>query len=333
MTYLRFGDPWLLALILFLVPLVILSGTRPRLARIRFSSLERIRPLRRRWLEWRAYLPLALRCLAVILLVIALARPQEGRRSTEILSAGVDIILAIDTSGSMQAMDFERNGEPINRLQAVKEVVAQFIDNRQFDRMGMVVFGEEAFTQCPLTLDHDILHGFLDKLSIGVAGDATAIGSAIGIAVKRLKDLKSKSKVIVLLTDGRNNAGNITPAQAAQVAATYGIKIYTVGMGTEGEAGFLINTPFGGQTILRRADLDERTLREIARITGGKYFRATDANSLKKIYETIDSLEKSEVRWIDHSEYNELYPYFLIPAMLILLTELLLSHWLLVRIP
>jgi Ca-activated chloride channel family protein len=233
----------------------------------------------------------------------------------------------------MQAMDFEENNQPVDRLTVVKDVVSEFIDSREFDRMGMVVFGNEAFTQCPLTLDHDILHSFLKKLQIGVAGDSTAIGSAIGISVKRLKDLESKSKVIILLTDGRNNAGNITPLQAAEIAKTYDIKIYTVGVGTQGEAPFPINTPFGQKMMMQRVEMDEDSLKKISEQTGGQYFRATDSDSLKQIYAQIDSLEKSEVKWIDHSEYRELFPFFLIPALLLVLFETVLTQTRLRRVP
>jgi Ca-activated chloride channel family protein len=221
----------------------------------------------------------------------------------------------------------------VDRLSVVKDVVSEFIDSREFDRMGMVVFGNEAFTQCPLTLDHDILHSFLTKLQIGVAGDSTAIGSAIGISVKRLKDLKSKSKVIILLTDGRNNAGNITPFQAAEIAKTYGIKIYTVGVGTTGQAPFPMSTPFGQKMLMQRVAIDEDSLQKIAGQTGGRYFRATDSDSLKQIYAQIDSLEKSEVKWIDHSEYRELFPLFLIPALLLVLAETVLTQTRLRRVP
>ncbi len=218
-------------------------------------------------------------------------------------------------------------------MTVVKDVVSKFINSREFDRMGMVVFGNEAFTQCPLTLDHDILHAFLKKLQIGVAGDSTAIGSAIGISVKRLKDLESKSKVIILLTDGRNNAGNITPFQAADIAKTYGIKIYTVGVGTQGQAPFPMSTPFGQRMLMQRVAIDEDSLQKIAEQTGGRYFRATDSDSLKQIYAQIDSLEKSEVKWIDHSEYRELFPLFLIPALLLVLTETVLTQTRLRRVP
>ena len=332
MTYFQFQDPWLF-LLLALIPLLIYRTLKNRPATLHFSSLDSLKALHRKGVDLLAATPLILRCLAIALLVTALARPQEGRKSTEILSAGVDILLAIDTSGSMRAMDFEKNNQPVDRLTVVKDVVSEFIDSREFDRMGMVVFGNEAFTQCPLTLDHDIIHSFLNKLQIGVAGDSTAIGSAIGISVKRLKDLESKSKVIILLTDGRNNAGNITPFQAAEIAETYDIKIYTVGVGTQGEAPFPINTPFGQKMLMQRVEMDEDSLKKIAKQTGGRYFRATDSDSLKQIYEQIDSLEKSEVKWIDHSEYRELFPLFLIPALLLVLLETVLTQTRLRRVP
>jgi Ca-activated chloride channel homolog len=332
MRYFQFQDPWLF-LLLAIIPLLIYRTLKNRPATFHFSSLDSLKILRHRGVEVLAAIPLILRCLAIALLVTALARPQEGRKSTEILSAGVDILLAIDTSGSMRAMDFEKNNRPVDRLTVVKNVVSEFIDSREFDRMGMVVFGNEAFTQCPLTLDHDILHSFLDKLQIGVAGDSTAIGSAIGISVKRLKDLKSKSKVIILLTDGRNNVQNITPFQAAEIAKTYGIKIYTVGVGTKGQAPFPMNTPFGQKMLMQSVAIDEDSLKKIAEQTGGRYFRATDSDSLKQIYAQIDSLEKSEVKWIDHSEYRELFPLFLIPALLLILTEIVLTQTRLRRVP
>ena len=332
MSYFQFQDPWLF-LLLAIIPLLIYRALKTRPATLHFSSLDSLKTLHRKGVDFLAATPLILRCLAIALLVTALARPQEGRKSTEILSAGVDILLAIDTSGSMRAMDFEKNNQPVDRLTVVKDVVSEFIDSREFDRMGMVVFGNEAFTQCPLTLDHDILHSFLDKLQIGVAGDSTAIGSAIGISVKRLKDLKSKSKVIILLTDGRNNVQNITPFQAAEIAKTFGIKIYTVGVGTRGQAPFPMNTPFGQKMLMQRVAIDEDSLKKIAEQTGGRYFRATDSDSLKQIYAQIDSLEKSEVKWIDHSEYRELFPLFLIPALLLVLSEIVLTQTRLRRVP
>jgi Ca-activated chloride channel family protein len=197
----------------------------------------------------------------------------------------------------------------------------------------MVVFGEQAYNQCPLTLDQHILQSFLSKLEIGMAGDSTAIGSAIGIAVKRLKDLKSKSKVIILLTDGRSNAGSLVPIQAAQTAKTFGIKIHTIGVGTKGKAPFLVNSVFGQRYVYQEVDIDEATLKEISQITGGQYFRATDLESLKNIYDQIDQMEKSEVKVIDHSEYTELFYYFLLSGLLLLFLEVALSNTILRRIP
>jgi Ca-activated chloride channel family protein len=218
-------------------------------------------------------------------------------------------------------------------LEVVKDVVGEFITKREHDRIGMVVFGDEAFTQCPLTLDHNVLQSFLDKLKIGIAGDSTAIGSAIGIAVKRLKDLKSKSKVIILLTDGRSNAGQLLPIQAAEVAKAFHIKIYTVGVGTRGKAPFLVDSLFGKQYIYQNVEIDEKSLKTIAEMTGAKYFRATDLETLENIYEQIDQLETTEVKTIDHSEYRELFPFFLVPGMLLFLTEVLLTNTRLRRIP
>jgi Ca-activated chloride channel homolog len=331
MNFFQFQDPWLL---LFLLGLPLLSFQRKKsVAAIHFSSIITLQALRPSRVDLYAGLPAMIRFLALALLIVALARPQEGHKSTEILSVGVDIMLALDTSGSMRALDFIEEEKRITRLTVVKGVVSKFIDKRPNDRIGMVVFGEQAYTQCPLTLDQDILQSFLNKLEIGMAGDSTAIGSAIGIAVKRLKDLESKSKVIILLTDGRNNAGALPPLQAAQTAKTFGIKIHTIGVGTKGKAPFLVNSVFGQRYVYQEVDIDETTLKEISQLTGGQYFRATDLESLKDIYRQIDEMEKSEVKVIDHSEYRELFYYFLVPGLLLLLLEVGLSNTLLRRIP
>ncbi|MZG53868.1 MAG: VWA domain-containing protein [Nitrospinae bacterium] len=332
MTFFQFEDPWLL-LFMLMLPYMALRGKRKQQATINFSSIGTLQSIRTAQVDFLSALPLILRIFAVMLLIFALARPQEGHRSKEILSAGVDIMLALDTSGSMQALDFIKDEKRDTRLAMVKDVVSQFIENRPNDRMGMVVFGSEAYTQCPLTLDQGILQSFLSKLDIGMAGDSTAIGSAIGIAVKRLKDLESDSKVIILLTDGRNNAGNLPPLQAAQTAKAFGIKIHTIGVGTHGKAPFLVNSIFGQRYVYQQVDIDEDTLKEISKLTGGQYFRATDLESLKSIYKQIDQMEKSEVKVLDHSEYTELFHYFLIPGILLLLSEIILSNTFLRRIP
>ena len=332
MSFFRFEDPWLL-LFLLMVPFLAIRGKGKLQATISYSSIDTLQAIRSARVEMLSILPLVLRMIGISLLVLALARPQEGHKSTEILSVGVDIVLALDTSGSMQALDFIKDEKRDTRLAMVKDVVSQFIENRPNDRMGMVVFGSEAYTQCPLTLDQGILQSFLSKLNIGMAGDSTAIGSAIGIAVKRLKDLESKSKVIILLTDGRNNAGNLPPLQAAQTAKAFGIKIHTIAVGTHGKAPFLVNSIFGQRYVYQQVDIDENTLKKISDLTGGQYFRATDLESLKAIYKQIDEMEKSEVKVIDHSEYTELFHYFLIPGLLLLLLEIGLSNTVLRRIP
>jgi Ca-activated chloride channel homolog len=332
MIFFRFADPWFL-LLLGLLPLLALQTRKNREAVLPYSSIGHLQAVQSSRIRFILALPKVLRSMAFVLLVLALAQPQQGQKRDEILSAGVDIVLAIDTSGSMQALDFFKDKDRINRLEVVKDVVSGFIQNRENDRMGMVVFGDEAFTQCPLTLDQDILLSFLRNLEIGIAGDSTAIGSAIGIAVKRLKDLKSKSKVIILLTDGRNNAGSLSPLQAAEIGKTFGIKIYTIGVGTRGKAPFLVDSIFGKQYIYQNVEIDEKTLKEIAEKTEAQYFRATDRESLKTIYDQIDRLEKSEVKVLDRSEYNELFHYFLIPGFFLVLLELILTHTRLRRIP
>ena len=331
MTFFRFEDPWLL-LILLSLPILILRE-RTIASVINYSSLASLRAVSQHHSKIKAMVPIILRFLAITLFIIAFARPQEGHKRTEILSQGVDIVLAIDTSGSMQALDFKKNETQVTRLSVVKDVVAEFVKNREMDRIGMVVFGANAFTQCPLTLDQNILLSFLDKLKIGMAGDATAIGSAIGISARRLKDLKSKSKVIILLTDGRNNSGAISPLQAAEIAKSLGIKVYTIGVGKRGKAPFLVDSIFGKRLIYQNVDIDEEVLNQISKMTDAKYFRATDLKSLKDIYKQIDLLEKSEVKSIDHSEHKELFHYFLIPGLILLLTEIVFSNSFLRRLP
>ena len=331
MTFFRFEDPWLL-LILLSLPILILRE-RTIASVINYSSLASLKAVSQHHSKIKAMAPIVLRFIAITLFIIAFARPQEGHKRTEILSQGVDIVLAIDTSGSMQALDFKKNETPVTRLSVVKDVVAEFVKNREMDRIGMVVFGANAFTQCPLTLDQNILLSFLDKLKIGMAGDATAIGSAIGISARRLKDLKSKSKVIILLTDGRNNSGAISPLQAAEIAKSLGIKVYTIGVGKRGKAPFLVDSIFGKRLIYQNVDIDEEVLNKISKMTDAKYFRATDLKSLKDIYKQIDLLEKSEVKSIDHSEHKELFHYFLIPGLILLLTEIVFSNSFLRRLP
>ena len=329
----RFEDPWLCVLFILIPSVVFYQWRGLGRSRVRFSTLNNLKKLKKSTSITLRYILLVLRCLAISLLVVALARPQSGTKASEVLTEGIDIILCLDTSGSMQALDFKWGNERQNRLQVVKKVVSDFIKGRKNDRIGMVVFGEEAFTQCPLTLDYGVLLSFLDQVEIGMAGDSTAIGSALGTCVKRLKELKSKSKVIILLTDGRNNAGSVSPETAAEIAKTFTIKTYTIGVGTEGEVPFLVDTIFGKKYVYQRVDLDEDTLEEIARITGGKYFKATDTKALEEIYDQIDTLEKTKVEAKEYMEYEELFGWFLFPGLACTLLEIVLAHTRFRKIP
>ncbi len=327
----RFAHPWFFLLLLTIIP--VYWKARSTGGRFRFSSLEVIKNIKVTTRFHPRQLLLWLRILAIIFFVLALARPQQGKKFTETSSEGVDIMLLLDTSGSMQALDFEREGKRVNRLAIVKEVVAKFIDKRASDRMGLVVFGEDAYTQCPLTLDHGILVELLSKVEIGMAGDSTAIGSALGVGVNRMKDLKAKSKIMILLTDGRSNAGQLPPDKAAEIANSLGVKVYTIGVGTHGKAPFLADTLFGQRFVYQDVDLDEDTLRSIATATGGKYYRATQTEELEKIYDEIDRLEKTEIKSKTYTEYNELFGVFLLIGMFALVCEIVLGQTILRKIP
>ncbi len=327
-----FADRWILYALVplllawaagwfFLLPLL---RQRRGIAAVRFSTLKQLDRLKPSWTVRLRRLVLALRLITLALLVLAMARPQTGLKLTKTSTEGVDIVLAIDTSGSMRALDLESEraiNQRRNRLEVVLGVVDEFVQQRDSDQIGLVVFGAEAFTQCPLTLDHGIVATFLERLEIGMAGDATAIGSALGTAVKRLKDSTAKSKVIILLTDGRNNAGSLSPQKAAEIAKTFGIKVYTVGAGTRGKAPFIVETLLGKQVIYEDVEIDEATLQKIASTTGGAYFRAEDREALSEVYTKIDELEKTEITMESYMEYNERFSALVIPAILLLLLE------------
>ncbi len=293
----------------------------------RFSSLRSLTRLRPSWTLVLRRLVLGTRILVVALLILGMARPQAGRKQTQVSSEGVDIVLVLDTSGSMQALDLDSSraiARRRNRLEVAKGVVDEFVRKRESDQIGLVVFGSEAFTQCPLTLDHGIVATFLDRAEIGMAGDGTAIGSAIGTAVKRLRSSEAKSKVIVLLTDGRNNAGSLSPRKAAEVAKTFGVKIYTVAAGTRDKAPFLVDSLFGKQVVYQSVEIDEAGLREIATITSGAYFRAEDRDALAAIYDEIDQLEKTEITTHTYVEFHERFRAFILPAAVLLVLEVAL---------
>lgn len=327
----RFADPWALVLILLVLPVYWFG--RGSGGRIRYSSVEALKGLQlKSAINPRSWLLLA-RCLAIVLLVVGLARPQAGKSFSEVSSEGIDIMLVLDTSGSMQALDFKVDGKAVTRLSAIQKVAGDFIRKRPGDRIGIVVFGEEAYTQCPLTLDHGIAIDFLSRLEIGMAGDATAIGSGLGTAISRVKGLAAKSKVMVLMTDGSNNAGRMPPLKAAEIAGSLGIKVYTIGIGTRGEAPFLVKTPFGNQYVYQRVEIDENTLTQIAAATKARYFRATDTEKLSEIYGEIDQLEKTEVKVKEYTEYRELFIWFVLAAVALILLEAIIGNTLLRKIP
>lgn len=329
-----FHDP--LALILIgIIPFLIYFYFRRREKNpVVFPSLHALKKLKPSFFQRYRYVLIILRSTAIALFVIALARPQYGNEQTKVKTEGIDIVLAVDVSGSMLAEDFEIGGRRYNRLYVIKQVVKDFIQKRTNDRLGLVVFAGRAYTQCPMTLDYGMLLQFLEKVEIGMVEDGTAIGSGIGSSVDRLKNTKAKSKVVILLTDGRNNAGEIDPFTAAEIAKTLGIKVYTIGAGTKGLAPFPAIDLFGN-TVMRQVkiDIDDDALREIAKITDGKYYRATDTESLKEIYRQIDKLEKTESEVTQYTEYSELFHYFLFPAFGLLLFELGLTKTKLRKIP
>ena len=279
------------------------------------------------------FLPL-LKYAALALMIAALARPQWGTKKMNVTTEGINIILALDLSESMAALDFKREGSIVTRLDAVKGVVTDFIMGRQGDRIGMVVFGSQAFTQLPLTRDYNTLSFVMDRLEIGAAGPSTAIGDALGISLKRLEDIESKSNIIILLTDGRSNSGELSPETASEIAASRKVKIYTIGVGSKGEAPFLVNDPLMGQRyVYQKVDMDHETLKKIADITGGIFFKAEDLSGLEKIYDIIDKLEKTSAEVEAWAQYNDLYLWFVITGVLLLFLYIILFNTRFMRIP
>ena len=331
MNNIHFAYPWLLTLLVVLVPLVYFYIRRTSYGKIKFSNTAILTTLPRPvYLGLAKHLMFSLRLLTIILLVTAAARPQQtsGQRSQR--TAGLDMMLIIDTSGSMRALDFfAANGDRQNRLAVVKEVLTKFIAARHNDRIGMIVFGDEAFTQAPLTADHDVLQAFLAQIEIGMAGENTAIGDAIGVATNRLKDIAAKNKVAILLTDGENTAGQITPLLAMQAAHSEHVKIYTIGIGSNKP----VPVPYRGRVIYQHVPLDATLLQKIAKTTGGQYFHAEDSDTLQQIYRTIDKLETTTKEQKIYHAYEELYAYLLWPALLLFLLEHLLALTRLRRLP
>ena len=327
----RFEDAWVLAL-LALVPVatwVRWRIERRRAGTLRYAAVDAVLEAGAGLSRWKHRIPLALRVLALVALVFALARPQTGATSENVLTEGIDIVLAIDISTSMLAEDLEPN-----RLQAAKAVASEFVAGRRNDRIGVVAFAGEAFTQVPLTLDYSVVTTLLGELDPGMITDGTAVGMGLATAVKRLQASDAESKVVILLTDGRSNAGEIGPLTAAQMAEALGVRVYTIGAGSRGTARVPVDDPLRGRVYATmRVDIDEESLQQIAETTGGRYFRATDTESLAAIYEEIDRLETTEIEVQNFTQYEERFPLPLALGLVLLVTEATLSRTLLRKLP
>jgi len=333
----QFKNPQFLILLVVWVPLVWVYVRREKKRpAIRFSDLSIIKKLPKSPMTYLRHAGIALRCLGVGLLIIALARPQKGTSEEEVTSEGVDIMLVLDVSYSMRSLDFQ----PKNRIFVAKETLKDFIKKRRNDRIGLMIFAKRCYTKCPLTLDYNILTQFLESVDFEDFGDATAIGTALATAGNRIKDSPAKSKIIILLTDGGNNFGDIAPLAAASALGQLGIKVYTIGVGKDGEVPYPMEIMdrstgkiVGTQIQMVKSDLDEQLLADIAQATGGQFFRAQNAEKLKEIYDKIDKMEKTEIKTKIYSSYSDKFFPWLIAGALVLILENVLAHSWLRRLP
>jgi Ca-activated chloride channel family protein len=325
-----FLHPHFFYLLLVLIPMIgwYIWKQKDLNASLQISSLRGFSRIRKSRKTYLRHVPFGLRCLTVILLTIALARPQSTDNLRNVTTEGIDIMVSLDISGSMLAMDFKPN-----RLEAAKDVATEFISGRPNDKMGLVVFAAESFTQCPLTVDHTVLTNLIRDVRTGMLQDGTAIGLGLSTAVSRIKDSDAKSKVIILLTDGVNNRGEIHPLTAAEIAKSFGIRVYTIGVGTHGTAPFPVTTVFGQQVQNMEVKIDEGMLQEIANTTGGKYFRATDKEKLRDIYQEIDQMEKTKIEVKEYSKRSEEFIPFALLALALLIVEILLRNTVLRNLP
>jgi len=330
----NFKDPWVLVLIPIAIIFVVWLQEKQKEPSLRFPSLGLLSGTPVTWKNRLLGLPRMLRAASLILFLLALAGPQRVLEETRHTAEGIDIVLAIDSSGSMAAEDFKINEKRYNRLEVVKNVVQDFIKARHADRIGLVAFAKQAYTVCPLTTDYDWLLANLQRVTLGILDDGTAVGSAISSSLSRLEKSTAKSRVVILLTDGINNTGKIDPLTAARAAQALGIKIYTIGAGTTGYAPFPA-VDFWGRKVYQKVqiEIDEATLQKIAELTGAQYFRATDTESLRRIYGEIDKLEKTKIEEFGYKEYRQLFGYFLTAALLLLFLEAVLSNTIFLKVP
>lgn len=326
-----FANPTYLYLLLLLIPIIgwYIYKLSKSQASLQVSSTEVFDiPGTSSWKVWLRHVPFVFRTVAIAVLIVILARPQSTNSWQNSSTEGIDIVLAMDISTSMLAQDLKPN-----RLEASKDVASSFINGRPNDNIGLVVFAAESFTQCPLTTDHAVLLNLFKDIQPGIIQDGTAIGLGLANAVSRIKDSQAKSKVIILLTDGVNNTGEIAPVTAAEIAKTFGVRVYTIGVGTQGEAPYPFQTAFGIQYQNVPVEIDEQTLKQMAATTGGQYFRATDNASLKEIYSEIDKMEKTKISVQEYSKKQEEYKNWAILLFVLLLVEILLRNTLFRNIP
>jgi len=334
-----FAHPLYLLLLLALPVLAWLKGKRGRQPAFLYSSVQLVKGIIGITRSSAGAMLLRLRWLALAIFIFALAQPRLTLSETRVTASGIDIVVALDMSGSMAAEDdgFELNGQPASRFAIAKDVLKKFINKRPNDRLGLVIFATHAFVVVPPTLDHDFLAANLERLDIGMEGfddHSTAIGSALTASLNRLRDLKSKSKIVILMTDGENNSGKVPPLTAAEAAQALGIKVYTIGVGTRGEARIPVTDGWGRKRYQKiPVDVDEETLTKIANMTGAKYYRADTSETLKRIYADIDRLEKTDAEVKKYTEYNELFPWVILPGLFVLLLEIILNHTIWRRLP
>jgi Ca-activated chloride channel family protein len=331
---LTLAHPWFLLLLLLLPVAAWWRGRQGKPAAFLYSSVQLVSGVADISRSNAGRTLAALRWLTLALFILGLARPQFVESETAVKASGIDIVVAIDLSGSMEAEDFELNRQRVNRLAIAKDVLKKFVDRRPGDRIGLVAFAGKAYVAAPLTLDHDFLQMNIDRLELRTIEDGTAIGSGLSAAINRLRELKSKSKIVILMTDGVNNAGKVPPLTAAEAAQALGIKVYTIGVGTQGTAPMPYTDPFGRKGYRQvEVDIDEKTLTAVARKTGGEYFRADNTDTLRRIYERIDTLEKTEVETRKYVHIKELFHWIVAPGLGLLLLEVLLGNTVWRRLP
>jgi Ca-activated chloride channel homolog len=323
-----FDHPWFLLLLLVLPVVAWWRGRQGKPAAFLYSSVQLVGGVANIGRSGAGRVLAGLRWLVLILFIFGLARPQFVESETAVKASGIDIVVAIDLSGSMEAEDFELKGKRVNRLEIAKDVLKKFVEKRPGDRIGLVAFAGKAYVAAPLTLDHEFLQMNIERLQLHVIEDGTAIGSGLAAAVNRLREIQSKSKIVILMTDGQNNAGKVQPITAAEAAQTLGIKAYTIGVGTRGTAPVPRGVDFFGRKVYGQmpVDIDEKTLKEISDKTGAEYYRADSTDTLRRIYERIDQLEKTEVEVKKYVHIKELFHWLVLPGLGFLLLEVLLGN-------